>query len=81
MLFDIRFEVKYFDLKPSHICFDLDNRASAFASTTNLESGPCFVKICIQLVLLLPFSKTDGQTSFGTSLNLQWRPSTKESHL
>ena len=68
-------------LWPRIISYLLRLRYQSFGIRLEYKSriGPRFVKICIQLVLLLPFSKTDGQTSFGTSLNLQWRPSTKES--
>ena len=48
MLFDIHFEVEYFNLEPSFFCFayfDLGYRGLLLASTTNLEASPRFADI------------------------------------
>ena len=49
MLFDIFFEVKYFDLEKSffllRLPFNLDYRGLLFALKTNLEAGPHFADI------------------------------------
>ena len=55
MLFDVRFEVEYFDLEPSFFCFVyyIGHRGLLFTLMTNLEAGTRFADIWFNVVRYL----------------------------
>ena len=71
MLFNIRFEVEYLDLKSSlfllHLLFDI---GLLFAFMTNLEAGPRFAEICCIVMKLTCGSLLEGFCPLSRESNL-----------